>query len=101
MHILFRKLNHKNIRLDEESAGMGETVGVVTRNGKLQLVGWMGFITRDEARKSAGRPVKLKINRVDGVDLNPGEYVQGCYDGKGVYAVLDTVVVVLATKKTR
>ncbi len=96
MHTLIRKQNHKNITLDEESAGSGETVGVMTRSGKAHYVRWMGFISRFDAVRSSGKSVKLVISRVDSADLVPGQYVQGCLTDSGVYAVLDTEVAILS-----
>lgn len=100
MHTLIRKLNHKNIRLDEDSAGSGETVGVMTRSGKAHHIRWMGFISRTDARRSGGKSVKLIISRVDGAELAPGQYVQGCLVANGVYAVLDCEVAILSTDKS-
>lgn len=92
MHTLIRKLNHRNIRLEDERTG--DTVEVLLRDGGGQPVTWLGFIGRADA-KLAGRPVKLKIQRVDGVDLKPGEYVHGCLTSEGVYGVIDSQVAIV------
>ena len=93
MHTLIRKLNHKNITLDSDTADTGEQVGILT-TGKPYFARWLGFIGRQEARRLNGKPVKLAIAQVDKVDLAEGEYVQGCLVSDGVYAVLDTYVAV-------
>ena len=93
MHVLYRKLNFRNIKLVDQRSG--EKVGVLRRDGTYEFVPWLGFINRKHAKKSAGMPVKLKISRVDGVDLQPGEFVQGCLVSSGVYAVIDSSVVIL------
>jgi len=67
------------------------------RSGEIRLVRWLGFITVFDARERQNdvRPVKLVVSRVDGEDLQPGEYVQGCLGDEGVWAVLDTTVRVI------
>ena len=92
MHVIFRKLNHRNIRLDDNTEH--ETVGVMDRGGRAHQVRWLGFISRAEAKRG-GRPVKLQISRVDGVDLLPGQFVQGCLVDRGVYAVIDSSVAIV------
>ncbi len=94
MHTLFRKQNYRNIRLEDHTED--ETVGVKTNDGLPQQVRWLGLITRDDARRSGGRPVKLVISRVDGVDLRLGQYVRGCLVERGVYAVIDSKVAVIS-----
>lgn len=39
--------------------------------------------------------MKLQISRVDGVDLTPGQFVQGCLVERGVYTVIDSGVAVI------
>ena len=63
----------------------------------MHMVRWCGFITRADARDSKGKPVKLVISRIDGIDLEPGQYVQGCLVDSGVYAVTDSVVAVIGS----
>jgi len=93
MHTIYRKQNYRNIRLDDHTEG--ETVGVLTRDGHTHQIRWLGFIKREDARRSTGRPVKLVISRVGRVDLEQGQYVQGCLVEEGVYAVTDSVVAVV------
>ena len=93
MHVIYRKQNYRNIRLDDHTEG--ETVGVLTRDGRTHQIRWLGFIKREDARRSIGRPVKLVISRVGRVDLEQGQYVQGCLVEEGVYAVTDSVVAVV------
>ena len=97
MHTIYRKQNYRNIRLDDHTEG--ETVGVLTRDGRTHQIRWLGFIKRENARRSTGRPVKLVISRVGKEDLQSGQYVQGCLVEEGVYAVIDSVVVVVGGKK--
>ena len=92
MHTIFRKLNHRNIRLDNDTEH--ETVGVMDREGKAHQVRWLGFISRTDAKR-AGRPVKLQISRVESTDLQPGQFVQGCLVDRGVYAVIDSSVAII------
>lgn len=94
MHTLIRKMNAKNIVLDEDSADGGESVGIATKDDKPHFARWLGFLSRADSKRSGGRSVKLEISRVDGVDLEPGEYVQGCLVDAGVYAVFDTIVAI-------
>lgn len=98
MHTLFRKQNYRNIRLEQDTED--ETVGVLSRDGKAHQVRWLGFITREEAIQSGGKPVKLVISRVESVDLEPGQYVQGCLVANGVYAITDSVVAVVQGRST-
>ncbi len=93
MHTLFRKQNYRNIKLEQETEN--ETVGVLRRDGKAQQVRWLGFISREKARQSAGKSVKLLISRVENTDLQAGQYVQGCLVEGGAYALIDSVVVVI------
>ena len=94
MHTLVRKQNYRNIELIDSTEG--ETVGVVRRDGSVQQIRWLGFINRKDAKRSPGQSVKLAISRVDGADLAPGEYVQGCLTDAGVYAVVDSSVAVIS-----
>lgn len=93
VHVLYTKLNYRNIKLLDECNG--HSVEVLRRNGGFNQVLWLGFISRQDARRSAGRSVKIHITRVDGVDLAPGEYVQGCLVTNGVYAVIDSKVAIV------
>jgi hypothetical protein len=93
VHTIYRKQNYRNIRLDDHTEG--ETVGVLTRDGRAHQIRWLGFIRREDARRSRGRPVKLVISRVEREDLKPGQYVQGCLMEEGVYAVIDSAVAVV------
>ena len=95
VHTLFRKQNYRNIRLEQDTEN--ETVGVLTRDGKAHPVRWLGFIDRAEAKQIRGRPVKLVISRVGRIDLEPGQYVQGCLVEGGVYAVTDSQVAVVSS----
>lgn len=99
-HILYRKLNYRNIRLDAETKG--ETVGVLRKDGKLEYVTWAGFIRRESAKTDfRSIPVLLKISRVDGEDLEDGEYVQGCLIDREVFAVVDSSIpIVCKTNNT-
>ena len=92
-HTIFRKQNYRNIRLEDHTEG--ETVGVLARDGRSHQIRWLGFIKREDARRSRGRPVKLVISRVGRTDLQPGQYVQGCLVEEGVYAVVDSAVAVV------
>lgn len=56
------------------------------------------FISRQNARRSQGKPVKLVISRVDGEDLVPGQFVQGCLTDYGVFAVLDSRVAIASVQ---
>lgn len=93
MHTLIRKQNYRNILLEDSTDG--ETVGVLKRDGSIRQIRWLGFINRRDAKRIRGQPVKLVISRVDGVDLEAGEYVQGCLTDAGVYAVVDSQVAVI------
>lgn len=93
MHTLFRKHNYRNIRLEQDTEN--ETVGVLRRDGTAQQVRWLGFISREKARQSKGKSVKLVISRVESIDLQSGEYVQGCLVSGGAYALTDSVVAVI------
>lgn len=93
MHVLYRKLNYRNIKLTDDCSG--QTVGVRCRDGSHQYVLWLGFIQRREAVRLRGRAVKLVVSRVDGRDLVEGEYVQGCLLSRGVYGVIDSDVAIV------
>jgi|GEM_PF-1512770 len=94
VHTLFRKQNYRNIRLEQDTEH--QTVGVLTRDGKDHHVRWLGFIDRAEAKQIRGRPVKLVISRVGRIDLEAGQYVQGCLVENGVYAVTDSQVAIVS-----
>ncbi len=100
MHTLYRKFNYRNIRLDDDA--IGQTVGVLKRDGSIKQLRWCGFITRAKAKsKPNAQPVKLVITRVDGKDLAPGETVQGCLLPEGVYAVIHSEVVIINGDRTK
>ena len=97
-HKLYRKLNHRNIRLDSDT--VGETVGILCKDASIQYRVWGGFKTRVEAKRiRRALPVLLNISRVDGVDLIDGEYVQGCLLDDRVYAVIDSQVAIVTKTK--
>lgn len=95
MHVISRKLNHRNIRLEHDTEH--ENVGVMDRDGKVHQLRWLGFITRPDAKR-VGKPVKLQISRADSIDLEPGQFVLGCLVERGVYAVLDSSVAVIGSE---
>lgn len=93
-HVLYRKQNYRNIKLDADT--IGETVGVVLKNQALKQMRWAGFIRRETAKKDyRSKPVLLAVSRIDGEDLKEGEYVQGCLIGTNVYAVIDSKVAIV------
>ena len=93
-HILYRKQNYRNIKLDAKS--IGETVGVLRKDKTLKMVRWAGFIRREKAKNDhRSKPVLMSISRIDGVDLQEGQYVQGCLIGSEVYAIVDSEVAVV------
>ena len=97
-HILYRKQNFRNIKLDQDT--IGETVGVVLKNESLKFMRWAGFIRRETAKADyRAKPVLLAISRIDGEDLQDGEYVQGCMIGANVYVVVDSKVSVVRKNK--
>ena len=99
-HILFRKQNFRNIQLEHDTAG--ETVGVLRKDKKIDYIRWAGFIRRDLAKANRrAKPVLLLISRIDGNDLEVGEYVQGCLIENQVYAVIDSAVSVVKKNKQR
>lgn len=92
MHILYRQQNYRNIRLDESNID-SETVGVLCKSGSLKQVRWKGFIQRDKARAlKRAKPVLLALSRIDGIDVKPGHYAQGCYMDDGVYVVVSSTI---------
>ncbi len=94
MHTLYRAFNYRRIRLDADTTK--ELAPVLCRDGRTSLVRWLGFISRQEARKRLdAKPVRLKISRVDGLDLSDNQWVLGCLVAQGVYAVVDSQVVIL------
>ena len=77
-------------------------MGVLLRDGRLHYIGWAGVISRQDSKISGGQPVKLKVSRVDGYDLKPGEYLIGCVIDGRAYAVIDTVpAIVTADRKIK
>ena len=96
MHILYRRHNYRNIRLEQGTEN--ETVGVLARDGKSHQIRWLGFIERSEAKLIGGKPVKLVISIVGRLDLEAGQYVQGCLVDTGVYAVTDSAVAIVKAR---
>ena len=92
--VLAWRLNYRLIELTAESGGA--TVGVLLRDGEYRYVRWLGFIEREVA-KAAGRPVKLRIDRIGrprGIgtaweEVPSGQHVQGCLTASGAFAVVD------------
>ena len=71
-------------------------VGVLRRDGTIKYETWLGFIDRRDAKaRFNAKPVLLKVKRVDGQDLPEDHYVQGCWVGDGVYALVDSEVAVV------
>jgi hypothetical protein len=93
MIVLYRKQNYRNIALSSDNAG-NELVGVLRRDGTIEMVRWLGLISQDKAKALPdAKPVKLVISHVvndrrDTRDLVPGEFVQGCWTPAGVYCVV-------------
>jgi hypothetical protein len=95
--LLARWLNSRLIELRADT--LGETVGVLTRDGSYRYVRWLGFVDRHRAGE-LGRPVKLQVNRIGRaadfgatwVDVPAGKHVQGCLTAEGVYAVVEETV---------
>lgn len=98
--VLGRYLNKRFIQLDEHTRG--QAVGVLRRSGGYQYVRWLGFISREDAKK-LGRPVKLEVRRIGRQDalsvewkeVPPGKHVQGCLVREGAYAVVEPAVKVV------
>lgn len=96
--VLGRWQNKRLIQLDSSNAGR-TSVGVRRQNGEYRYVRWLGFVSKDEAKR-LGRPVKLEISRVgqgedfriEWVEVPPGRHVQGCLTREGVYAVVEATV---------
>lgn len=91
---LVRRLNYRNIELYRDTRG--ETIGVYLKNGDVQYVRWLGFISVDEAKALDGaRPVKLEVSRytdepgigVNWIDVPSDRFVQGCLIESGAFAV--------------
>jgi len=96
MPALRRKLNSRNIVLHDEPAR--EMIGVATREGDYRYLPWLGFIELHMAKRLPGaRPVKLQADAVSPTDgfssdwqsLKPGQHVQGCLLGRGVFGVVN------------
>ncbi|MEM6483883.1 MAG: hypothetical protein AAF662_02695 [Pseudomonadota bacterium] len=88
------RLNYRNVELYPDT--QGQSVGVRRRDNSVVYVRWLGFVSVDDAKSMSGsRPVKLEASRVshesglatNWIDLEPGEFVQGCLTDQGVYAV--------------
>lgn len=71
------------------------------KNGDVQYVRWLGFISVDDAKELAGaRPVKLEVTRytdesglgVNWIDVPNDQFVQGCLVESGVFAVTNESV---------
>ena len=99
--VLLRKVNHRNVELHDNQPG--ETIGVLRKDGTYTYVRWLGFISKNDAVASGGRPVKLQVSRIgrkDGWhtrwrDVEPGRHVKGCLTPGGVFAVYDADVFVV------
>ena len=89
-HKIIRKFNHRNISLEEQNPD-GHTVGVVV-DGKVIYKRWLGTISRNDARHT-GKPVRLKLSRINGYDLKENEFAHGCWVDEGVYAVTDVIII--------
>ena len=79
-------------------------MGVRRSGGGYYYAKWLGFISRDEAKRlresGEGQPVKLHILRVEPpgcawVELKEGQHVQGCVTSEGAYAVVNVEVKVV------
>mgnify|MGYP000241716126 CR=1 FL=1 len=95
MPILIRKLNYRNIPLEQDTRK--EVVGVQLRAGGVKCVPWRGFMDLEHVRTlQQAIPVKLVISAyVPGdeigcarIELTPGQYGQGCLFDGVVYGVL-------------
>ncbi len=92
--VLARRLNKRLIELHDNT--LGETVGILRRDGTYEYRSWLGFVDRNQARH-LGSPVKLQVARVGYLgdthiswrDVSRGRHVQGCLTAAGVYAVAD------------
>ncbi len=104
MPALCRRLNYRNIELHPDTKG--ETVGVYMANGRSRQVKWLGFVQLDEAKRlDRAKAVKLDVARysdtgIDWIDLQPGEFVQGCLTSEGAYAVTTPRVRVVTAQMT-
>lgn len=100
MPALCRRFNARNIELYPHTRG--EDVGVKLTSGEVRYVRWLGFLDVDVARAIKGaKAVKLDVQRYsnnaggwagDWVDLQPGQFVQGCLTAEGVFGVIATGV---------
>ena len=86
-HVIFRRQNYRNIELTRNEP---ESVGILLKGGGIHYLPWAGVISRQDAKLRGGKPVKLKVSRIDGYDLESGEYLVGCVIEGGAYAVIDT-----------
>ena len=66
MHTIYRKQNYRNIRLDDHTEG--ETVGVLTRDGRTHQMRWLGFRVYQ-----AGRCAELDRSAGEVGDFTGGE----------------------------
>lgn len=100
--IIFRRLNKRLIALCDST--VGETIGVLKKNGEYKYVAWGGFIREQEARVSKLKWVKLSADHVGrsddlSIDRSPplplGRHVLGCLKGNLVFAVVRDDFVIL------
>ena len=96
-HVIYRRHNYRNIELTRNEPGT--TVAVLLRGGGLHYVSWAGLISRRDSKIRRGRPVKLKVSRVDGYDLQSGDYLIGSVIDGRAYAVIDTIPAVVRAQQ--
>lgn len=96
MTIIRTRINYRNYTLGNIPE-LGDTIGVITRDGNYLHCRWSGFIERFEAMaKPDAIPVKLFANAYkmdDGVigswvDIGNAHALQGCWQAGNVWAVL-------------
>ena len=95
MPSLLRRFNYKNIVFDEDASR--QSIGVLKRDGSIQYVRWLGFISLEGAKTIPhSKAVKLEVFAVSEQNtldynwdnLGDGEYIQGCLTTSGVFGVL-------------
>jgi|AntDeeMinimDraft_4_1070355.scaffolds.fasta_scaffold21263_1 hypothetical protein len=88
------QLNKRNVHLEAEP---GNLAPILTRSGERGWLRWFGFLPDSVARQLPNAaPVKLDMVAVSDETpfmgkwhyLKPGECVQGCRVGEGVFGVL-------------